>query len=517
MELCFIILIILILTLFFFFIKTTFPSHHSSLLPPGPPRIPIIGSLFLLRFSFPQLEPYLRHLHAKHGPIVSLFVTPSRPVVSISDRSLAHRALVQNGAVFSDRPSGFTTGREMVVNNKEHNISTESYGPTWRLLRRNLASGFLNPTRVGSFSGARKRALDTLVGRIKDASRCNDCVVKVVDHLEYGVFSLLVMMCFGERLDEKEIRRIECVQRGLLLGSNRFHVLKIWPKVSRILFWNRWKELVRMVKEQEDVLVPLVRARKKAKEDDDANNNHHEGIISYVDTLLDLVLPEEKRKLDEGELVSISSEFLSAGTDTTTTALLWIMANLVKYSHIQHRLFEEIRKIMGRREKEDMKEVREEDLRKLPYLKAIILEGLRRHPPSHYLVPHAASNDVVLNDYLIPKSGTVSFMVADMGWDPEVWEDPMEFKPERFLNEDEELIEFDVTGSKEIKMMPFGAGRRMCPAYNLAMLHLEYFVANLVWNFEWKKVANNDVDLSEKQEFTVTMKNPLQVHITCRR
>ena len=74
---------------------------------------------------------------------------------------------------------------------------------------------------------------------------------------------------------------------------------------------------------------------------------------------------------------------------------------------------------------------------------------------------------------------------------------------------------FDITGSREVKMMPFGVGRRICPGLNLAMLHLEYFVANLVWNFEWKS-SNGDVDLSEKQEFTIMMKYPLQVHISPR-
>ncbi|KAI4324072.1 hypothetical protein L6164_023637 [Bauhinia variegata] len=78
----------------------------------------------------------------------------------------------------------------------------------------------------------------------------------------------------------------------------------------------------------------------------------------------------------------------------------------------------------------------------------------------------------------------INFMVADMGWDPKVWEDPMAFKPERFLKYGDEPVDFDITGSKEIKMMPFGARRRICPGYNLAMLHLEYFIANLVWNFE---------------------------------
>ncbi|XP_068316315.1 cytochrome P450 89A2-like [Pyrus communis] len=161
-------------------------------------------------------------------------------------------------------------------------------------------------------------------------------------------------------------------------------------------------------------------------------------------------------------------------------------------------------------------EVREEVLHKLPYLKAVILEGLRRHPPVHFLVPHAVTHDVVLGGHVVPKNGSVNFMVADVGWDPQVWEDPMAFKPERFLGSGGGEEGFDLTGSREIKMMPFGAGRRICPGSGLVVLHLEYFLANLVWKFEWRAVEGDDVDLSEKQEFTMVMKNPLQAHIIPR-
>jgi len=269
------------------------------------------------------------------------------------------------------------------------------------------------------------------------------------------------------------------------------------------LLSKRWEELLKLRKDQEDVLLPLIRARKENKE---------KSVVSYADTLLELELKDEKRKLNENEMVSLCSEFLNGGTDTTSTALQWIIANLVKYPDVQRRLVEEIREVIGGDDDGVKKEVKEEDLQKLPYLKCVVLEGLRRHPPGHFVLPHAVTEDVVLNGYLVPKDGTVNFMVAEIGWDPLVWEDPMEFKPERFLKDET----FDITGSKEIKMMPFGAGRRICPGYHLALLHLEYFVANLVWNFDWKVPEGGHVDLSEKQEFTVVMKNPLQVHISPR-
>ncbi|KAL4013480.1 hypothetical protein IC575_025651 [Cucumis melo] len=209
-------------------------------------------------------------------------------------------------------------------------------------------------------------------------------------------------------------------------------------------------------------------------------------------------------------MVTLCSEFLTGGTDTTATALQWIMANLVKNPEIQNKLLSEMKRVMGDGSRE---EVNEEDLEKLPYLKAIVLEGLRRHPPGHFVLPHAVKEDTILENYVIPKNGTVNFMVAEIGWDPKVWEDPMAFKPERFMKGNEGGVEFDITGSKEIKMMPFGAGRRMCPGLGLAILHLEYFIANLVWRFEWKEVKGEEVSLLEKVEFTVVMEKPLKANI----
>ncbi|AES63579.1 cytochrome P450 family protein [Medicago truncatula] len=494
-TLCIIFLIGVILASF----TTTVPF------PPGPPHIPILTNIQLLRKPSSQLEPFLKTLHAKHGPIITLHIG-SRPSIFIDDHALAHHVLVQNSDIYSDRPKAFPTSK--MLSSNQHNISSGFYGPTWRTLRRNLASEILHPSKTKSFSEIRKWVLHTLINRLKTASESADSVT-VVSPFRYAMFSLLVFMCFGERVNDENISDIERVQMTIMLNIGRFNILNFWPKVTRILLRNRWKEFLKLLKDQEDVLLPLIRARKQVKE---SKLNNVNTVVSYADTLLELELPEEKRKLSENEMVNLCSEFLNGGTDTTSTTLQWIMANLVKYPEVQRRLVEEIREVMGGDENGEKEEVKEEELQKLRYLKCVVLEGLRRHPPGHFLLPHAVKEDVVLNGYLVPKNGTVNFMLAEMGWDPRVWEDPMEFKPERFWKDEN----FDITGSKEIKMMPFEAERRICPALNLALLHLEYFVANLVWNFDWKLPEGGYVDLSEKQEFNMVMKNPLQVHISPR-
>ncbi|KAJ4978065.1 hypothetical protein NE237_008845 [Protea cynaroides] len=472
-------------------------------LPPGPLKVPIIGSfLWLGSFSFSRLEEILCNLRHKYGPIITLYIG-SEPSIFITSNTLAHEALIENGAIFADRPPSFFAPSRL-VNSKHNIISSTKYGPLWRLFRRNLTSEILHPSRVKSYAYARKWVLDILSQRLRSHVESEESV-RVMDHFQYTMFSLLILMCLGEKHDEKVIKEIEDIQRTFLVNGGRFRVLALFGKLGKIIFRNRWLELLEMRRRQESVLIPLIRARRERKE-----KNPDEFVVSYIDTLFDLQIPEEGgRKLSEEEMVTLCSEFLNGGTDTTSTALQWIMANLVKNQEIQERLYSEIEEVVGSGE-----EMKEDDLQKIPYLKAVVFEGLRRHPPGHFVLPHAVTEDIVLDGHVIPKKATVNFLVSEIGWDPKVWKDPMEFKPERFLGKEGEVT--DITGNREIKMIPFGAGRRICPAVGLAIHHLEYFVANLIREFKWTAVEGDDIDLSEKLQFTVVMQNPLRAHITQR-
>ncbi|CAK7333755.1 unnamed protein product [Dovyalis caffra] len=379
---------------------------------------------------------------------------------------------------------------------------------------RNLTENMLHPSSVKSYSHSRWRVLQILRNRLESQAGSGH-PVHVRDHFQYAMFFLLSVMCYGDSVNDIQIKLIKEVQQRAFYNSHKFNILNFWPRLTKIVLRRRWEEFFQLNKSRQDVSIPLIRARKKVREEQTSKSSkstkEYEHAVSYIDTLLALEFPDEKRELNEDEIANLCNEFLNAGTDTTSTALEWIVANLVKYPQIQEKLFMEIKGVVGN----GKEEVEESDLQKISYLKAVISEGLRRHPPGHFVAPHAVTQDVVLDEYLMPKNGSINFMVAEMGLDPKVWEDPMAFKPDRILNIGSQ--ELDITGSREIKMMPFGAGRRICPAYRLAMFHLEYFVANLIWKYKWKAVDGDDVDLAEKLERAVVlMKNPLQVHITPR-
>ncbi|XP_065851297.1 cytochrome P450 89A2-like [Euphorbia lathyris] len=501
MEFFFIILVSL--SLCFLLKLLIFPSNPTKNLPPGPSKISLFSNFIFGRKSFSELGPIISSLRKKYGPLITINLG-SQPTIYITNNSLAHKALVQNGAVFADRPQSINN---LIVSNSKKIISKSSYGPVWRALRRNLTAGVLHPSQLRAFSTIRKRVLDNLINGLEKESNGGNKTVFVEEYFRHAIFSLLILLCFGENVDENQIKEVEVAQLKLFKNFHRFKLFIFFPRIGKFVFKKVWTELTGIVTGYDDVIRPLIQAR--TKEISENSTKDDECTNFYVDTLLNLQVPGEEGNITENDIVGLCNEFVSAGTDTTMIALLWIMANVVKYPEIQEKILEDIKNAIG----DEKKSISEEDLNKMPYVKAVVLEGLRRHPPGYApATPHAVIEDVEFGGYSIPKGTAINFLIADIGRDPKIWENPMEFQPERFMKSDD-VRSFDVTGNREIKMMPFGAGRRVCPGYGLAMLHMEYLVANLVRNFQWSKVDGEEVDLTEKFDLTISMKNPLGVRL----
>ncbi|KAL4586421.1 hypothetical protein LXL04_011057 [Taraxacum kok-saghyz] len=311
-----------------------FHNRNNKKLPPGPSFLS--SNFILLTTSLKNLYPIIKNFESKYGPLIT-FSPVSGPYIFVNTLDLAHEILIHKGSVFSDRP------KSLVM----RTISSSSYDPTWKVLRTNLASEILHPSRVKSYSWARKWALHILISRLQDHKE-DASGIKVVDHFEHAIFSLLVLICFGEKFEEHRINEIIVTLRHVLFvtqhGSLTVYIFSLFPKESN----------------------PLIKSRIEAVNSEPQGNQ----IVAYVDTLVNLQLPKEEDnkgnggKLTHRELMNMCSEFLNGGTHSTFTALKWIMANLVKYPDIQSKLYDEIIAVVGPppREVESEFVISEEDL-----------------------------------------------------------------------------------------------------------------------------------------------------------
>ncbi|CAA0829298.1 cytochrome P450- family 77- subfamily A-polypeptide 6 [Striga hermonthica] len=160
------------------------------------------------------------------------------------------------------------------------------------------------------------------------------------------------------------------------------------------------------------------------------------------------------------------------------------------------------------------RKVEEKDVEQLPYLNAFVKELLRKHPPTYFLLTHAVTEPTNLAGYDIPPGTNVEFFSQAISDDPNVWDHPERFDPDRFFQGREEA---DITGVTGVKMMPFGAGRRICPGLAMGTLHISLMVARMVQEFEWSAYPDGaKIDFSERLIFTVVMKNSLRAKIKPR-
>lgn len=194
------------------------------------------------------------------------------------------------------------------------------------------------------------------------------------------------------------------------------------------------------------------------------------------------------------------------GTDTVAILLEWIMARMVLHQDIQAKVQEEIDACISHR---DDRCVRDSDLPNLPYLQAVVKEVLRLHPPGPLLSwARLAIHDVHIGKSVIPAGTTAMVNMWAITHDASIWKDPWTFRPERFIEEDVSIM------GSDLRLAPFGSGRRVCPGKALGLTTVQLWLAQLLQSFKWlpTTMAHQGVDLSETLRLSLEMKKPL----TCR-
>eukprot|EP00246_Nothoceros_aenigmaticus_P014460 TRINITY_DN5497_c0_g1_i1.p1 TRINITY_DN5497_c0_g1~~TRINITY_DN5497_c0_g1_i1.p1 ORF type:complete len:377 (-),score=45.28 TRINITY_DN5497_c0_g1_i1:431-1522(-) len=231
--------------------------------------------------------------------------------------------------------------------------------------------------------------------------------------------------------------------------------------------------------------------------------------LDFLDVLLRLPGVEGGQYLEDHLIKTLSLEMLSAGTETSSTAMEWTMSEVLRHPEIYAKVRAELDAVVG---KERL--VTEADIPDLPYLRAVVKEGLRLHAVAPLLIPHCSTEHTKVMGYDIPQSTMVFFNVWAAHRDPTVWEQPMEFRPDRFLHNSE----IDVKGL-HYELLPFGSGRRVCPAMGLALTIKHYALARLFQAFDWSLphgMKPQDLDIEEAQGLSVARAHSLEAVPTPR-
>ncbi|XP_020973358.1 cytochrome P450 71A1 isoform X7 [Arachis ipaensis] len=190
-----------------------------------------------------------------------------------------------------------------------------------------------------------------------------------------------------------------------------------------------------------------------------------------------------------------------AGSDTVSSTIEWVFAELANNPKTMKKVQEEVRRIVGGKSRK-----MENDINQMKYMKCVIKETLRLHPPGPFLIPRETANSVEIKGYHIPKKVAIYINSYAIHRDPKLWDNAEEFIPERF--EGTQQVDYKGIG---FQLIPFGIGRRACPGVSFAVASLEYVMANLLYLFDWKVPNNNGalIDMSELSGLSISKKHPL--------
>ncbi|GLJ32249.1 hypothetical protein SUGI_0649040 [Cryptomeria japonica] len=453
------------------------------LLPPGPPGWPIVGNLFQL-----GRRPHesLYDLSLKYGPLVSLRLGMKTVVVVLSP-AMAKEIFKTHDNIFAGRPV-METFRSL--SHDKSSLVWGDYGPYWRNLRRISTVELFSPKRIEALEHLRRDQVFRTIrlvfedkGKVVDLGRTVFCTS----------LNLLGNMIFGTNV---------CDPRNPVSAELKYTIwelmkLLVMPNLADLFPFLRFldpqgvsRQMAGYFKLLYDFSETFIQKRLAATSKCvDLNDSDKD----FLDALLD-------SRTEDFTLVGIRAliaELFAAGTESSTTTIEWAMVEFIRNPQKLNRVRQELDEVVGCKRR-----VEESDVDRLPYLHAALKESFRLHPPAPMLLPHRAESSCEIGGFVIPKHTQVMVNVWAIGRDPSIWNNPSEFMPERFLEGENSKIDYR---GHDFELIPFGAGRRICPALPLASRMVAFVLASLLHSFQWKLPDGMRVtDMTD--EFGVTFK-----------
>ncbi|CAK8543309.1 unnamed protein product [Lathyrus sativus] len=467
--------------------------------PPSPPSLPVIGHLHLIGSVIPKSFQKLSHLY---GPLLHLKLGASTSIL-VSNAQVAKQVMKTHDLNFCYRPQ-FGSSHDLLY--KGSYFITAPYGPYWRFMKKLCVTKLLSNSQLGRFLHIREQELERLLKSFVVCSNENRSTDLCLDFTTF-TNNILCRMVMGTTFFDKDV--IRCLVREFMHIGAKLSMGEVFGPLGKMDLLGYGKKLRKIVGEFDDILEGFLKEHEKRNIEDSQGD--------MMDVLIQVYRnPKGEVRLTRNDIKAFFLDIFLAGTDTSSVAMQWAMAEIINNPKILNKLRAEIKSVVG-----PMRLVRESDVPKMPYLQACIKEVLRLHPSAPFALRQSAQ-DCKINGYDIKAQTRTLINVYAIMRDPQSWVDPEEYIPERFLESGDEINGGNEYGNKidggdDFRYIPFGFGRRGCPGSSLALRVIEVTIAALVQCFEWKiKGGDNKVDLEEGSSFSVGLKKPLVCYpVTC--
>ncbi|KAI4386595.1 hypothetical protein MLD38_004515 [Melastoma candidum] len=465
-------------------------------LPPGPCPWLVVGNLG-------QVKPVMFRCFAewaqKYGPIISVWFGSTLNVI-VSNSELAREVLRENDQKLADRHRSRSAAK---FSRDGKDLIWANYGPHYVKVRKVCTVELFSGKRLESLRPIREDEVTAMVESI--FADCTDPVVLsgkksllLRKYIGAVAFNNVTRLAFGKRfvdaegaIDAQGMEFKAIVENGTKLGASL--------SIAEHIPWLRWMFLLdegafAMHGARRDRLTrAIIEEHVLARQNTGATKQH------FLETLLVL---KEKYDLSEDTIIGLLWDMVTAGSDTSAVSVEWAMVEVIRHPRIQKKAQDELDSVVGFE-----RVMTESDFPNLPYLQCIVKEALRLHPPTPMMLPHRSNTHVKIGGYDIPKGSNIHVNVWAIARDPALWSNPLEFKPERFLEAD-----IDVKGH-DFRLLPFGAGRRMCPGTQLGINLVTSMLGHLLHHFVWNLtplVKPDEIDMSENPGLVTYMRSPLQ-------
>ncbi|KAH7440813.1 hypothetical protein KP509_03G011700 [Ceratopteris richardii] len=435
-------------------------------LPPGPLALPIFGNW--LQVGDDLNHENLSQMAKKFGEIFLLRMG-QRNLVVVSSPELAKEVLHTQGVEFGSRTRNVVFD---IFTGKGQDMVFTVYGDHWRKMRRIMTVPFFTNKVVQQNRTFWEQEIDSAINDLRNKPTASTTGVVVRQRLQMLMYNNMYRMMFNRRFEGEddpvfvELKRLNG-ERSRLAQSFEYNYGDFIPILRPFL--RRYLKRCQEVKTERLNLFNkyFIEEHKKRIMAKPPSNEEK----CALDHMLDA---QKNGEITEENILYIVENINVAAIETTLWTIEWGLAEIVNNPDIQKKIREEMDSVLGKGVP-----ITEPDVSRLPYLHAVLKETMRLHMPIPLLVPHMNLLQAKLGGYDIPAESKILVNAWWLANNPEWWERPEEFNPERFLGA--EKIE---ANGNDFRFAPFGVGRRSCPGIILAIPIVSLVLGRLVQSFE---------------------------------